>query len=190
MTRVALISIVASACVGPLGPREPAMHRAEGVTCETERPTWEVKSLSDNEGYYGYPSSCEAHEDCTDGDEGRCTEMSSRGGRFLACTYSECETDADCAGGVCRCGGEAFDSHSVCLPAGNCQTDDDCGNDYCSLSYTSCGPDWGDVLGHFCHTTFDGCRDDADCGGDDSDGYCAYDEGAGRWMCMESFCVG
>lgn len=184
MHRTVLLCSVLSACVGPLGPREPLVHRASGATCDMERPTWPVDELQDEYSYV--PSDCEDHEDCTEGIEGRCATTSGREGTWLTCTYSECETDGDCGDGVCRCAGDAFDSHNVCLPAGNCQTDDDCGNDFCSPSVTSCGPGWG-LLGHFCHTTFDGCRDDDDCG---EGGYCAYEEGVQRWTCMSSICVG
>ncbi|HHO49804.1 MAG TPA: hypothetical protein ENK18_02780 [Deltaproteobacteria bacterium] len=180
-----IVSLLLPACIfDPVGV--PDEHRSEAEECVAGRATWEVE-LPITTSYYGYGDGCTAHEDCTDGDEGRCSSFSGRGGPYLQCTYTECLTDADCGGGVCRCAGDGEQDHNTCLPAGDCQTDADCGDDYCSPSVTSCGPGWG-LLGYFCHTRGDECRSDSDCGSDYD--YCAYDEIEGRWTCRDSICVG
>lgn len=189
---VALLLLPACDLIPTPGPPiEPEVHRPEAAQCVAGRPTWEVEPIT-TYGYddygYGYGDGCTAHEDCTDGDDGRCSFFTGRGGPYLACTYTECLTDADCGGGVCSCAGDGEQDHNTCLPAGDCQTDADCGDDYCSPSVTSCGPGWG-LLGHFCHTPDDECRSDGDCGGGYDD-YCAYDEAQGIWACMDSICVG
>ncbi len=168
-------------------PAEPDEHRPEAAQCDAGRATWAVTLPTTGGDYgYGYGDACTSHDDCTDGDDGRCTIGSSRGGSYLYCTYTECTIDDDCEG-VCSCAGDGEQAHNACLPAGDCETDADCGDDYCSPSVTSCGPGWG-LLGHFCHTPADACRSDDDCGG--SDDYCAYDEEKARWTCQDSFCVG
>ncbi|MFT4626639.1 MAG: hypothetical protein ACI8PZ_005316 [Myxococcota bacterium] len=163
-------------------PAEPAEHRANPADCDAGRPTWTVEPSA---GYGAYEDLCAEHEDCTAGDDGRCTTLYNRGGAYLDCTYTECLTDDDCAG-VCACAADEEQAHNTCLPAGDCETDDDCGDDYCSPSVTSCGPGWG-LLGHFCHTRDDECRDDADCSGS---GYCAFSQADEHWVCAEGICVG
>lgn len=168
--------LVASGCA----PAEPSEHRTEPADCDVERPTWSVESSA------GDDDRCAEHADCTDGEDGRCTTLYNRGGAYLDCTYTECVTDDDCAG-VCACAAGGEQAHNTCIRPGNCETDDDCGDDFCSPSVGTCGPGWG-LLGHFCHTREDECRDDADCGGGSA--YCAFSRADRHWVCEDDMCVG
>jgi hypothetical protein len=183
MTRFLALALVLTACQS--SPEEPELHRAEAAVCNAGRPTWTVEPISTYGSYEPVEEACAEHSDCIDGDDGRCTVKYGRPGAYLQCTYTECLTDDDCAG-VCECAGADEQAHNTCLPAGNCKTDGDCGDDYCSPSVGSCGPGWG-LLGHFCHTSRDECRDDSDC---DGNGYCAFDEVEEHWVCGDSVCVG
>lgn len=167
---------------GPPGcaVRRPAKHRARAEACDRERPRPDLPSDIDPTW-----SDCASHDDCTEGDNGRCTA----GRDGYHCSYDRCFADADCDG-VCECGGDWGSDGNACK-AGNCATDGDCGPEgFCSPSWGDCG-DYGGVVGYYCHTCDDECIDDTDCGdGTWGSGYCAYSPLMDRWVCQDSWCAG
>ena len=170
----------------PVG-REPRRHRPTVVGCDDERsnegPFIDDETLARG----GDELQCTAHEDCTDGDNGRCVGNSHDG---WYCTYDLCASDDGCDGGVCECGGGWRSDHNVCL-GGNCRVDADCGpGGYCSPTFGDCG-DYSGVEAYQCHTPDDACIDDEDCGdGAPFAAYCAFNPAARRWMCSDSQCAG
>jgi len=161
---------------------EPAEHRPSGASCPTERDYYTIDEMPDDWW------DCTSHEECTEGDNGRCTGNSFHG---YYCTYDACFGDDDCGAGPCVCrgegGGVGNGGANRCL-AGNCQTDADCGpGGWGSPTFGSCG-DYSGVVGYYCHTCEDECTDDRDCG--EYPSYCAFDEGSGRWRCQDSHCAG
>ena len=115
---------------GPLP--EPENHRPSPEACDDERPLnndW----LPDPDMNPGMD--CYAHEDCTEGRNGRCSDL---GRGWWQCTYDQCLDDDGCAGeGVCACGGEWGSDANACLP-GNCQVDTDCGDGSCEAGENPC----------------------------------------------------
>lgn len=154
-------------------PGEPLIHRTGPVACDNERPA--------GVDYPEPQGDCASDADCTDGENGRCLDD-----RGTSCTYDECFSDDDCPGGsVCECGGGFHSDSNACI-AGNCVTDADCGDGFCSPSLGDCG-NYSGYVGYFCHTDDDECLNDEDCA---PDGYCAYDQGVGHWVCSTAQCVG
>jgi len=167
-----------TACAIP----EPEQHRPGGEACPTERDDSPIVDMA--EDWW----ECTSHDECTEGDNGRCTGNAFHG---YYCTYDACFGDSDCGAGPCICrgasGGVGNGGANRCL-AGTCQTDSDCGaGGWCSPTLGSCG-DYGGVVGYYCHTCEDECTDDSDCGGYPS--YCAFDEASARWRCQDSHCAG
>ena len=106
---------------------------------------------------------CSSDEECTDGDQGRCSRVE---GRAFACTYDECDADADCgAGRLCGCG-VGWMGQDRCLPD---RCDGECGDLDCAPSWGCNGPNgaYADESARIfaCHTPEDECRTDADCPG-------------------------
>ena len=165
-------------------PAVPEEHRAAPTVCDDTRVDNSVMPDPDHPLV-----ECRAHSDCTEGANGRCIGNSHDG---WYCSYDACFDDAGCgAGSVCQCEGGFRSDANVCL-AGNCVTDADCGETgYCSPSMGDCGDYFGTV-GYFCRTCADECVNDADCGGAGNwgDPYCAFDPGAGKWLCSNSHCAG
>ena len=165
---------------------EPDSHRPEAVTCDRERPFYEIPVEASG---WGAPMDCTTHEECTDGENGRCTGNSHDGWR---CTYDSCFEDADCGSTVCACDGGWRSGSNTCL-GGNCQVDADCGaGGWCSPSMSECGL-YGGVTGYWCHTPEDTCTDDSDCPGTGDfggPGYCMFSQTLGHWECSYSQCAG
>ncbi len=161
--------------------RDPFKHRELAESCSMERPWLLVPSSREG---------CSEHEDCSDGDNGRC--VPGRDGNV--CTYDQCFQDSDCDDtqwgiGVCGCR-TVDDSYgaNVCL-YGDCEVDADCGEaGFCSPSFGNCGY-YSGVVGFFCHTPDDECINDEDCSGEHG-AYCAYDRQRGVWACSTNECVG
>lgn len=166
------------------GVREPEHHRPVATPCDDQRSD-RLPDIPDPNPGPPYVQ-CTTHEECAEGDNGRCVGNSHDG---YYCTYDQCFTDGDCAAGlVCQCGGGFRSDHNVCFRSGNCRIDADCGpGGFCSPTYGSCG-DYSSFVAYYCHTPQDECLDDSDCG--DYPSYCAYDEVAGRWTCQDSHCAG
>lgn len=164
---------------------EPENHRPAPEACDDERPL-STDWLPDPETMPGMD--CYAHEDCTEGRNGRCSDM---GRGWWQCTYDQCLDDDGCAGGgVCSCGGGWGSDANACLP-GNCQVDADCGEgSWCSPSFGDCG-DYSGVVAYYCRTPDDQCLNDSGCvDPEQGPGYCMYSESAGYWLCSYSHCVG
>lgn len=155
----------------------PVKHRASAERCDNTREPGNATP--------GPGQACGADADCTEGENGRCTDY--RG--MNECTYDQCFMDATCpADRVCECGGGFWSDHNVCLGEGDCRTDADCGEGgACSPTLGSCG-DYAGVVGYYCHTPEDACVDDTDCVGPGE--YCAFNPAAGHWMCSDAQCVG
>jgi hypothetical protein len=141
---------------------------------------------------------CRANAECVNGHNGRCSYC--RVSLFspfplttdLCCTYDECQTDADCNGGVCACGRDTTPPYNHYCVAGNCRIDSDCGGQYCSPSVPlGCGNHYR-YVGFYCHTASDECSQDSDCPatpGSQSP-YCAYDPVVSHWACSSRICPG
>ena len=156
--------------------RAPASHRAKALSCVgVNSPPEPVQ----NE--YGDYTRCARHEDCTEGENGKCISGLGRAGMMYFCVYDECASDADCDPGmVCHCDESTA---ARCFSIGNCQTDADCGAGeygYCSPSMSSDCGGYRPLDGYHCHTGADSCIDDSDCTGTD---YCNYSEYDDRWKC-------
>ena len=164
---------------------EPAVHRSEASTCDSERRS-DGPSISPEEREY---ADCLAHDECTEGTNGRCIGNSHDG---YYCTYDNCFSDGDCADGVCECGGGWRSDHNVCLPS-SCLIDSDCGDGgWCSPSFGTCG-EYSGTVGYFCHTCEDECTNDTDCsstGEGWGEPYCMFNPVVGRWVCSDSQCAG
>jgi len=157
------------------GLPEPERHRPTAEVCDRERDDTPVET-------FGMEGDCETHADCTEGENGRCTNL----GRWIACTYDDCFEDSDCGDTACICDGGSGASNA-CM-GGNCQTDADCGpGGWCSPSYGECG-DYSGVVAYYCHTPEDECVNDSDCGGPGS--YCWFDPTVAHWACSNSHCAG
>jgi Cys-rich repeat protein len=170
-----------TAPVNPDGmtPTPVAVHRPSPVACPSTGATG---------------TSCARPADCAtaalDGGALNCV----RG----TCSSDQCLSDTDCPnGGVCSCQGgtrgfAGVSPGNLCVPA-NCRVDADCGaGGFCSPTVdASCGSFYG-IVGYYCHTSWDTCHNDADCGGDGSLGapYCAYDPQVGHWACGNGHCAG
>ena len=166
----------------------PLQHRAAAVTCSHDRsPGYNAPPPPPGSPDAGLPASygCSSDAQCTDatkGSNGRCTQS-----RITDCTYDGCFADADCGGSVCQCGvagGTQRAGHS-CVK-GNCRVDAECGTGgYCSPTFDfGCGSFSG-IVGYYCHSAKDGCRNDSDCSGSgpkgQGDGYCAYNPTVAQW---------
>lgn len=166
---------------GSGGLPEPLEHRPERITCDDLRETADLP--------ISMPGDCTAHEDCTQGRNGRCTPMLGGG----ACTYDECFEDADCGSQqVCRCDGGRFGNNACSI--GDCAVDSDCGpGGWCSPTLSDCGKYFG-IKGYYCRTAADECLNDSDCteqaeGWLGLPGYCAYSPEARHWVCRYTHCV-
>lgn len=163
------------------GLPEPDNHRPAEVVCDRERPA--TQRLPDPDDPTEWE--CYADADCTDGENGRCSEQPRWG---WACTYDGCFEDADCGGSVCGCGADWGSDANRCY-SGNCQVNADCGDGgWCSPSYGDCG-DYSGTVAYFCRTAEDECLNDSDCT-DSGGGYCMFAEAAGHWVCSYSHCAG
>lgn len=160
------------------GVEAPEKHRPERIDCDMTRPSPQVVPSGNPE------DQCAAHDDCTDGDNGRCLQM-----RFgYVCTYDECFVDSDCASNVCQCNGGFGSDANICMRQGNCLVDADCGpGNFCSPTFGDCGSYLGTV-GYYCHTEQDECVNDSDCPG--AGWYCRYDRVGERWSCSDAQCAG
>jgi hypothetical protein len=169
----------------------PLQHRAVAETCPTERGSSgpiDTTTCADRSGI-----TCSSDADCTAGKNGRCV-LNGDPCQTL-CSYDACLVDADCAAGPCVCRSGAGDvAANICLPGSDCRTDADCGEcKYCSLSVVpnsvDCMPmgacSCGDGVAserYACRTASDDCATASDCP-ENSDVYCAYDDGFRRWRC-------
>lgn len=97
-----------------------------------------------------------------------CRVLHVRGRRVGQCAKNECQKDADCKHGLCRCG-----PPHQCTP-GNCRDAADCGGRECAADNWR----YGHGHGMYCRTAQDGCRTHAECG---TGRECAYDGKA--WNC-------
>ena len=163
-------------CFGSVGITdlpEPENHRPATRMCDDLRDSPEV-SMS-------FAGGCESHDECTDGDNGRC--LSGRAENY--CSYDGCFADSDCEG-PCLCGSGSGANYCA---GGGCQVDSDCGpGGWCSPTYGSCGS-FGGVTAYECHTPDDECTNDSDCS-DMPNGYCKFSDEAGRWVCDNIQCAG
>ncbi|MEM6791797.1 MAG: hypothetical protein AAF715_30035 [Myxococcota bacterium] len=154
----------------------PPEFRDPPVACARSRPRGPVCR---------YSGTCDCHDMCTDGVNGRCS-----GG----CTYDACFSDDDCAPGtacVCAFGTSRWreDDAHACVEA-NCRSDDDCpGAERCRLSGNVwCAFDF--YRGYFCTTADDTCKRDADCVDDRrGNGQCNWDEAQSAWRCVYERCT-
>lgn len=167
-----------STCVIP----EPAIHRTTAEACDRERPVGDLSTIPE-----GSFQECTTHEECTEGDNGRCTTP---GRDSWMCTYDQCFQDSDCGTTVCACEGGWGTDNNVCRQ-GNCQVDADCGaGNFCSPSFGDCG-DYSGVVAFYCRTCDDECVNDTDCQDPNlGSGYCAYLPDRAHWACSWSQCVG
>jgi hypothetical protein len=96
--------------------------------------------------------------------------------------YDFCFEDGECTtGGPCLCGGRV-DSYTwnICLD-GDCMVDADCGEGgRCSPTRGHCS---SIILGQYCRTPDDECRDDTDCLSGVS---CKYVVERARWACDDN----
>ena len=99
-----------------------------------------------------------------------CFEEHVRGRKFGRCTKSTCQKDADCKGGLCRCG-----PPNVCV-AGDCRGPEDCGGRDCATDRWR----YGHGSGTFCRTKDDTCKTHDECGPDQE---CAF---SGKWSCRRA----
>lgn len=122
---------------------------------------------------------CSSHDDCTDGDNGRCYVYGHE------CTYDECFAHDDCADDeLCACGAGIGRSHE-CQPAG-CRSEADCDGFACAPSRTP--PCLFQLLGHFCHGPDDECASTEDCEGTEF-ADCVYSPEQSRWVCDGTHCT-
>lgn len=162
----------------------PRNHRRSASTCDDARPPGTGTATG------AYPpmfAACRTDEECTSGRNGRCSRIGFNSAR---CTYDECRVDADCPDrAVCACDEGWFSRADVCLPS-NCRVDADCGpKGWCSPSTENC-QGLSHVVGYFCRTRDDECREDVDCPAVDprTPGYCRFDAARRRWSCATSSC--
>jgi len=140
-------------------------------------------------------AACSSHEDCTDGDNGRCT-TGLWGANDCACSYDECFSDSDCPSGkLCGCGeAGAFGlyANNTCVTA-LCHTDADCDAGLCLAvpyycAYTEVEPRHL-VDRYQCATAEDECRNHGACEcSDDPTNRCApvdTEDQDGSWTCNQ-----
>ena len=109
----------------------------------------------------GLGSECDADEDCTEGEQGRCSRL---GSDTFGCTYDSCYEPSGCPSWLrCACG-VGPQEHNACLGA-DCMGPEDCAGFACDVSWGCEGPGHiGDGNAQFrCHTALDVCQSDADC---------------------------
>ncbi len=139
----------------PVLATAPEEHRAEATACGLHGPGDADPKLAGD---------CKKDKDCKGGKHARCVALYAGGGRgprMNMCETDACDSDADCKGGVCDCGG----TH-ICVAA-QCKTDADCGvGGFCSPSKDSTpmgGCFNSHAAGYFCHTAQDACQNRSDC---------------------------
>jgi hypothetical protein len=160
---------------------EPDRHRAIAETCDDTRSS-DGPNIDPEMADF---ADCTSHDDCTEGDNGRCTDF---GRGFWSCSYDQCFDDGGCDDGGCICGEGDFAANQ-CM-RGDCQVDSDCGDSgWCSPTLGDCGR-YSGIIAYYCHTVEDECVNDSDCGESEFDGYCAFNPAAGYWACSDSECVG
>ena len=155
----------------------PSFDRIASLTCPANIEAEHYQRCGEARGMCGVDADC--------GDPGaRCVQ------EFLDCRcHRFCTVDTDCGPNqACFCRANLpiddmgwqwrLSSLSECKPA-NCRTAVDCGGQPCGVSIVGCGV----VTGLFCRTTADACDTDDDCP-TPGEG-CAYDEGEGRWRCLD-----
>lgn len=158
-------------------PLENVVHREVATSCSPDRP---VGPVCPNPTFQVV---CERHEDCDDGNNGRCSVWGT------SCSYDDCFADSDCAPDeLCLCNGGLQENH-VCIQA-NCHTDSDCeAGRWCSPSAGACPNFYAEsnkgAAGFFCHGATDDCQTDEDC----VDGWCVFDRDDQRWECTQTECT-
>lgn len=163
------------ACGRGLTPKE---HRAVARACPAGRGSSGPIDTSACVNRTGI--TCTKDADCSAGLNGRCIAHNEP--CDTACSYDECQNDADCAAGPCLCRtDDTAADYNQCLPGSTCKTDADCGScGYCSASAARSGPSCRvEAITYSYHTASDRCLDQSDCYG----GYCAYDQAPARWAC-------
>lgn len=167
--------------------QEPENHRPTAVACPEERGYVEIWTPEDGEPER---AGCVSDDECTAGDNGRCTPVNRS--PDYECTYDTCFEDSDCGGQICACREAGSVAVNFCMP-GNCQTDADCGEGgYCSPSQGECGS-YSGIIGYYCRTLDDECLNDSDCTGDatgSGPGYCMFSPADAHWICGYTQCVG
>jgi hypothetical protein len=171
------------------GSQIPLSHRPSATGCPARAPGTPCSSPTAADGG---ATVCTSDADCTSGINGRCDCPPFVGfadaGLTSACVYDLCESDDDCPGAVCSCGGYAPAMHVAALVGGyvcvtgNCRTDGDCGKGgYCSPSLSACSY----ITEFACHTPMDECVNDSDCAPLSSPrvAACTYSDSAGHWVC-------
>ncbi len=161
-------------------------HRATAVACAADRPVTEPADASC--GTHG-GDTCAAHDDCTDGLNGRCVLDPN----FFdcACRYDECTLDEDCGGtAVCGCAETAphvYLSNNRCMN-GDCREDADCPSGLCLANRWGCGSVEDasslNAWGYFCATDADTCRSDDVC--TDWGDFCVFGQDD-TWSCSQSY---
>jgi hypothetical protein len=164
--------------------RVPQNHRASGSTCPAGRGAGSVCTTLEGGG----GGTCQLDSDCAAGSNGRCFSPNGPIAECspTACSYDECQSDADCPGLVpCECRGDAQSSDAnACVAGGNCATDADCGrHGFCSPGAYA---QFCATPIYFCHTDADTCLDDSDCPAPAASGppqTCNYDSQAHHFAC-------
>ncbi len=135
-------------------------------------------------------SQCSSDEECTDGDQGRCSRTTSHG---FSCTYDECDADEDCGEGhLCGCG-VGWMGQDRCLPD---RCSGECGDVDCAPTWGCNGPNGAYLVdsaqAFACHTAHDECRADTDCPRDEfcTRGPLTRDALLDHWECHPVSCGG
>ena len=160
---------VAALCRGCSSAHSPAGDAGDGRPPRRDAQAW-VYDLCDRDRVRPRElvlgpapgSECRADEDCTEGDQGRCSRSGDTGA--FGCTYDCCYEPSDCPSWLrCACG-VGPQQHNACLLA-DCTGPEDCGDFACDVSWGCEGPGQiGDGNAQFrCHTALDACQSDADC---------------------------
>jgi hypothetical protein len=192
---------------GKCSGEAPINHRPSSVQCPSQRgpaPQYCEGGTCTGQPYpTSLGSTCSSDSQCTAGVNGRCFPddgLVAIGG----CSYDECSSDPSCGARTpCVCRSSSTDNRAnICVTASNCAVDSDCGPcGYCSPSMETCSPTDSEALvegvsgpnPYYCHTAFDLCMNDSDCGSLDAGlsltyTACAYNPQDLRWECTQLVC--
>ncbi|GAB4293749.1 MAG: hypothetical protein Kow0090_08220 [Myxococcota bacterium] len=167
----------------PETDKEPLYERVEATPCSSESRQPEEEDATCARGWD--VDDCTKHEDCKDGENGRCISQPDTG--TCMCIYDRCLSDKDCPnGGVCACAGlVGWLKNHRCVYA-QCRTSSDCRKgERCQIAESCVRLPECQNLSFYCSKERDECTSNEDCPEDE---ICTFSE-KGHFACSAPYCL-